>query len=148
MLSRTETAYPIIVDYFKSIEQLKTDGGYNAYASSEITSANFPHQDSGMKNIRAVLVHFDRRVSNEEALDELDKLGLRAATMAELLAFGAKYRDVQRDFPIIALGSARTHRTGLRHVGCLGHAASKRSIGLDWFGSGWSSYCRFLAAPK
>lgn len=42
--------------------------------------------------------------SIEEVLEELSQLHLTPETVLELLAFGRKYPDVQRDFPIVQLG--------------------------------------------
>lgn len=65
-----------------------------------------------------------------------------------LLAYGSKYPDKQRKFPIIALGSSVV-RNGFRFLPCLDAAEQKgqllRRLCLVWEGTQWPSHCRFLA---
>jgi hypothetical protein len=139
--------YSLTIDYTKSVEQMLADGGYD-YKNPDITSHHFRHEATGKVVVVAQLVHFDRFTSTDDALKELSKRGLRPATMAELLAFGSKYPDVQRQFPVVALGSVWANRSGDRYVGSLSGDASGRYVGRDWFGGGWHSRCRFLAVRK
>lgn len=140
-------SFSLVLDYSKSVEQMLADGGYD-YKNSSITDGHFPRKAKGSVTITPELVHFDRFISSDDALKELSKRGLRPATMAELLAFGSKYPDLQRQFPIVALGSVWTVRSGCRGVGYLCGGASGRDVGLCWFDGGWGADCRFLAVRK
>ena len=79
---------------------------------------------------------------------EFEARGLRVATLPELLAFGAKCHEKQREFPIIALGSVWQYRDGRRRMPGLWYAASDRRLDLFWFVYRWYGYCRFLAVRK
>lgn len=54
------------------------------------------------------LVDFGREIINpSEVLAELDNMGLRPATLPELLALGSAEPELQKKGPIVALGSSR-----------------------------------------
>ena len=93
-------------------------------------------------------VHMGRDASTDEVLAEMDRHGLRPALYEELLAFGAKYPDEQRQFPIIALGSVWRGFGGRLRVAYLSRGGSERSLSLYWFGGDWNGFCRFLAVRK
>jgi len=77
-------------------------------------------------------------------------MNLRPATLPELLAFGAKYPDKQKEFPIMALGSVWIDPDGDRRVHSLGWVEGERELHLGWDKPGyvWGDYCRFLAVSK
>lgn len=138
--------YAISVDYAMSVEEMVRLGKCYWF-NKDITTKNFPSKRVGKAEMEVELIHFDRSISSEEALREMEKMGYRAAELHELLAFGAKYPNVQREFPIIALGSVwRWH--GRRYVACLRRDASRRDLGLDHFGNDWDDLCRFAAVRK
>jgi hypothetical protein len=141
------TQYSVTIDYAKSVEQMKSDGQYD-WSNDNINGENFPITGEGVIETMLELVHFDRVVGTSEAEAELDKMGLRPATIEEILAFGAKYPEIQREFPIIALGSSWVSRFGNRFVPDLSRDGSERSLNLDWSGNQWSEICRFLAVRK
>jgi len=142
--------YDITVDYNQTIEQMVAAGSYN-YANRDISSANFGQEVVAKKGVReelkAVLLHLDRVATSQEVLAEMERLGLRPATLAELLALGAKHPELQREFPIIALGSSCTLH-GYRQVAFLWSDVSRRGLYLSSFGGRWTGHCRFLAVSK
>ena len=101
---KTGSSFKVTVDYSKTLEQMIADGKYD-WKNSDIKAKNFPLNGQGTTAVNIELVHFNRNIESDTALAELDKMGLRPATLPELLAFGAKYPDKQREFPIVALGS-------------------------------------------
>jgi hypothetical protein len=111
----TKDGFPVVVNYNRTIEQLVKAGKYD-WSNPDITSKNFPSNKKGNAQVSIQLVHFDRTMTSDEVLKELDKQGLRPATLPELLAFGAKYPDKQREFPIVALGSVWRSRGGDRDL--------------------------------
>lgn len=136
----------VTVNYALTVEEAVAAGHYN-WANDNITSSNFATARTGEHQLKGVLVHFDRVISSEDALAELDKLGLRAGELHELLAVGAQHPDKQRKFPIPALGSEVT-LDGYRGVPFLGGWGGRRELGLYWFGVGWLEVYRFLAFRK
>lgn len=139
--------YPVSINYGLSLEEMIAAGRYD-WKSDDIVTKHFPVKGEGVANVEIQLVHFDRVIESEEAIEELDKMGLRPAKIEELLAFGAKYPKVQREFPIVALGSVWRFAHGLRHVPYLGRSGAGRGLSLGWFEGEWVERCRFAAVSK
>ena len=142
-----ENCYKVPVDYGQTLQQMIANGKYD-YVNSDINASNFPTQGSGQQNVVVELVHFGRDMASEAVLKEFEARGLRAATLPELLAFGATYPEKQREFPIIALGSVWRSRNGVRSVPFLGRLGSRRELNLYWYDDRWYDDCRFAAVRK
>lgn len=144
---KTRTRFTVEVDYTKPIADMVTAGGYN-YANPNITAENFPVTGNGTVECEVILVHFDRNIKSEAAITELEQMGLQPAKIEHLLALGAKHPDLQREFPIICLGSSWVDSDGDRDVPCLDDWGARRSLDLHWFGDVWVGDCRFAAVRK
>ncbi len=138
--------FQITVDYTLDLAAMIAAGKYD-YVNPDIMAGSFPIKGEGKRELTAQLVHFNRVISSDDVEKELSKKGLRPATIEELLAFGATFPEVQRRFPIIALGSVAEVR-GRRSVSALGGDRSGRNLYLYWRVSDWLGLCRFLALPK
>lgn len=145
--AQTGNTYPLSVDYGRDVKDGVRAGRYD-WTDSDITSHNFPTKQKGTAEIEVEFVHFNRYISTDEALRELDRMGYRPAELHELLAFGEKYPEVQREFPIVALGSVWKNRRGVRFVSSLCGSGSTRSLELDWFENDWLVIYRFAAVRK
>ena len=139
--------YPLSVDYGRSMRGVAKAGRYD-WMNPDTISPNFPTKREGTAEVEVELVHFNRGISTDEALGELDRMGYRPAEVHELLAFGEKYPKVQREFPIVALGSVWQDRNGDRSVPCLGRDGSERGLSLDWVEDDWYEVYRFAAVRK
>lgn len=85
------------------------------------------------------LFHFDRYISSEDAIKEMQKEGYRPANVWELL----KYNWNNKNW-VVALGSVAEVR-GVRDVPSLFRDVSERHLHLfDWYGD-WGADDRFLA---
>jgi hypothetical protein len=138
--------FKFVVDYSMTLPQMIAAGRYD-WQNDDITPARFPVNGEGQKELNGQLVHFNRNMGSDDVKKELDAKGLRPATHEELLAFGATYPEMQRQFPIVALGSFAEIGGG-RDVVCLDGDGSGRGLGLVWLGGGWGPGCRFLAVAK
>lgn len=134
------------VDYSLTLEEMIALGQYD-WKNDDITAGRFPVKGKGKKEVVGELVKYESTMSSEAVLADLDKNGLRPATIEELLAFGAAFPELQRKFPIVALGSI-AEVDGGRGMACLGRGDSKRYLRLRWFDRGWFAHCRFLAVRK
>lgn len=139
--------YPITVDYGIKVEQAIKLGKYD-WMNDNITQKNFPTERKGKAEVVVELIHFNRYFSSEEALKELDRMGYRPAELMELLAFGEKYSEVQREFPIVALASVWQNPGGHRSVPCLDGHGSGRGLDLNWLEDDWDGHWRFAAVRK
>ncbi len=139
--------YLVTVNYDLSVKDAIVAGHYD-WKNDDITGKNFPSKRTGTADLEIALVKFDDAMSSEDVLRELDKQGLRAAELPELLAFAEKYSDVQREFPVVALGSVWQDSGGGRDVPYLVRDADRRLLFLNWFVNDWVSDYRFAAVRK
>lgn len=126
-----------------TLADMITAGKYD-WVNSDITEANFPMPSLLVLGSDPKLYHFDRDISSKNAIKEMAKDGYRPATIWDLLDYGAKNPELQRQFPIVALGSVCEVR-GFRVVTYLGRNDSKRNLSLYWIGYDWGRVFRFLA---
>lgn len=144
----TKYTNKLIVDYDQTVESLVKASRHD-YANSDITSKHFSTQRTGQAEIDVHVLHFNRPISSDGAIKEMDKLGLRPAELHELLAFGAQFPDEQRKHLIIALGSFWQFRVDGRGVVCLWGRSDVRSLRLgSWADGDWKSDYRFLAVAS
>lgn len=130
-----------------SLEERIKRGNYD-WTNSDINEGNFPENVSISYNTEYELFHFNRSISSENAIKEIENKGFRPGNLVELLAFGEVYPELQREFPILALGSVWRNSIGLQGIPCLRSDDSKRGLGLNWCDLDWSDHCRFLAIHK
>ena len=145
---KKEGVYSVTVDYGLSLAKMIKAGKYD-YVNSDINAKNFPVARIGkveMKNLE--LVHLNCNASTDEAIQEIGKRGLGLGDLPMLLALGAKYPELQREFPVAALGSSWVNRDGFRRVACLWSDDGNRRLYLDWYGIMWCVHYRFLAVCK
>lgn len=153
-----ERVFKIVVDYSQSLDEMINAGEYD-YVEEFVTEEKFPLPESmiGTKTELNLGLHcFDRQISFGEAILELEKSELRLATLPELLAFGAKYRQEQRRGGyIIAPGFVCQNWFGFKFVPYLGKIdINGRSLGLmasgtrDLSDGSVSEWCQFLVVRR
>ncbi len=143
----TDLAGVVLPDPSKTLGDRIADGGYD-WKNSDITAERFPLKlPAGPRDLS--LVWFQRDMKSEAVEQWADKNGYEVSPIDDLLAVGAhpEHRELQRQFPIIALGSSAV-LDGDRHVSYLYGGDSGRHLYLYWFGGGWGGDCRFLLARK
>lgn len=133
------------LDVRGSIGNLVRLGNYN-WANADISdqhfSADTPH------TVNVIIEYFGKDMNMDGALKALAAKGLRPVTISELLALGAKYPDLQCDFPIVALGSLWYSQPGLSYVAYLGYHEGQRELLLHCTDRDWHVNCRFAAVRK
>ena len=152
LVDKSVAAFSAIVTYIQpNLAELKQKF---SWVNSDYAKADFKPIDRckdvsrDTREVAFEYVHMGRDASTDEVLAEMDRHGLRPALYEELLAFGAKYPDEQRQFPIIALGSVWRDFNGDLCVAYLNRNDSERGLGLDWISDRWGGGCRFLAVRK
>lgn len=128
-------------------EEMVRAGEYN-YANENITTANFPITRRGQRKL--YLVHYKKDMDTKEVEAAVAAMGDKElAKVEDLLAVGAhpKHKELQREFPIICLGSSAV-LGGPRSVPCLSGWHGRRKLILYCYGSRWSDICRFLLVGK
>ncbi len=142
--------YAVTVNYAgnKTIKNLLKEGKYD-WVNSNITDKNFPTDKTGEEENEIHLVHLDRLFDNGDlVIEELDKLGYKPANPAQLLALGIKHPDLQRQFPIAALGQYWLDSSGARYVVYLHRGSGGRYASLRWLEDGWYACWRFAVVRK
>lgn len=140
--------FSVVVNYSKSCREMIAAGNY-VHVDRQINSGNFPISGSGSQEVVLQLVSYKRDLKTANILEDLAAKGLEVAKIEHLLAFGAKYPNVQRRYGIYALGSIWDSGGG-EQVPYLGMAGmeynKKRRLGLSGnIKFGWNSRgCRFL----
>jgi hypothetical protein len=125
----------------KKLKQLIKQNKFD-YVDSDITETNFPDNGRHLKDFK--LFHFNRNISSENVVKEMEKEGYVPANIYELL----EWKDWNDKDSIVALGSVWLHWNGYRSVAYLDSDGSRRRLNLciwdgDWFDDG-----RFLAVRK
>ncbi len=152
--SKPEAAMPEIfhltVDYGKSLAEMIAPGHYD-WTNGDITAKRFPVSGEGLIEFEARYFHFDRNISSEDAIKEIESEDTEnpwiPAKIEHTLSHGATFPEEQRKFPIIGLGSVALVFGG-RHVPYLSLGGAERRLRLIWFGGVWGPFCRFLAVRK
>jgi len=124
-----------------------TVGHYDS-VNTDIIADHFPVKGEGKKETEVVLFHFGKTTTSGQVISEMEKAGCRPAQIEELLALGASQPDLQKQFPIVALGSVWRDSDGHRDVPYLHWGGVGRDLLLRWFGRGWTEDYRFLAVRK
>jgi hypothetical protein len=137
----------VTIDYTRSLEEMVKAGRYD-YANSVITAEHFPTTGEGEVRTELVLVQFHRENDFDQALAEFDKLGLVPARIEHLLALGEKYPELQKQFPIMCLGSVWANTDDRRYIPFLDHLEGDRKVCLSDWSDRWLEHCRFAALRK
>lgn len=157
---KTRDRFPITINYHGlTLEHMIAECGCD-YNNPNITAANFPitpvvvtdadvvESDSKTGKLvveeEVIIVHFNKYISSENAITELAKMGLEPARIEHALAFGKKYPNAQRKYPIVFLGSSCVIY-GNRHVPYLCRHDSLRCLYLNFFDFVWFGSYRFAA---
>lgn len=145
----TITSYgPITVDYGMEFETMIKVGQYGDChgVNLDITAEHFPIVGNGKVRLMPLLVHANRDMEDKDVTRELDRFALRDGAIEELAAFGAKFRSLQCEFPIVARKSTWRYRANglscpyLSNDGVIG-----RFMNLHGRKGGWYRDTRFLA---
>ena len=136
--------FRVVVDYTQTLKQMVSAGNYDL-VNEDITQDHFPIKGSGQEEKEVVLFHFDKVMTSEQAITDMDKAGFRPVLIEEFLALGAQQPELQKKFPIVCLGSVWRNSDGCRLVPFLHWDGARRPLYLPWFEHDWSGYCRFAA---
>lgn len=114
--------------------------------NSDITQERFPIQGDRKIKKELVLFHFNRVIPLDNAITEMEEKGCYPGQPEDLFALGADYPELQKQFPIIALGdrSVWRHPDGTRAFLCLHYSGDARHLTLYLFAHAWAENSRFL----
>lgn len=143
-----QTVVTVCVDYTRTLAQLITDGNYD-WVNRHITDENFPSPiGQGAVRVDLILLEYPASMTSRQVLADMDREGLRPATVWELLSLGVQRKELpENETIIVALGMV-VEVDGPRRVAYLGRSDRARYLRLDWFDSDWGGGCRCAAVRK
>lgn len=126
-------SYHIEVNRDRALATMIEDGRYDFVSCHEnITERHFPIERSGRAETDIEVIRYGRKMRRSHVDEDLGDRGLRSAKIEELLALGAAKPDLQRDFPIAALGTVWHSAPSLAHCPILTQIESKRILTTTW----------------
>lgn len=145
-------AHPLVV------YQMDEDGALDSYRRSSNDAwvlgelelrgnYNTPQEE----NLDVIIMKFNKDIQINEAIDEMDKLGVRPLTYEELVQYGTEYPSQQEEHPLVALGG-RVGWGGRLHVPTLtvepvGRALTTTPVASEYAGV-FNEQFRFLVVRK
>jgi|AntRauTorckE6833_2_1112554.scaffolds.fasta_scaffold28096_2 WD40 repeat protein len=151
-ITQGEEDFLFTVDYSQTLKEMIKAAGFD-WVDEAITQKRFPLPNElfGKKlNLRAKLFHFDDYIGSERAIAKIKKADHRfkLATLAEQLAFAKEYRELQKEFPIISLGSKWKVTRHSSRVTAIDFGPNGRELATSSFEGIWLPSCRFLTVFK
>ncbi len=107
-------------------------GEYDA-VHPKFTIENFPHDQTESETRELHVVAFGVEMRLEEVFTQLEKRELRPATLVELLSIGAEQPNLQRNHPILALGSYCRGLSSSPDYPVLEEIEGQRTLNLRWY---------------
>lgn len=147
---RVRNTFRLVVDYGLSLAQMIAAGKYD-WVNSDITAEHFPVSGQGKQAVEVELWRLNKYFKNgDEVIAELERVkpDYRPATLPELLALGAAQPELQKQFPIVALGSIWPRAVSDRRFVCLFQDDALRGLGLGWLGGIFYDPWRFAVVRK
>ncbi|MEK7652995.1 MAG: hypothetical protein AAB358_00715 [Patescibacteria group bacterium] len=140
--------FNLVIDRTQPLADMIKLGKYD-WVNSDIMAEHFPITGTGKQEAAVELLHFNRDFDNgDDVLAEIDKLGYCPAKIEELLALGVAQPELQRQFPIAALGSIWRRADGVRIFVCLSRHDAKRGLRFYWVEFGFDDGWRFAVVRK
>lgn len=148
-MKNAEFSDPFMVTVIYNFKEMIEAGKYD-WLHDELSEEHYPVEPREPEEVELHLVHFGHDMTTDGVMEELDKRGMRIATLPELCALGTAKPEWQRDFPIVALGSEWQDPGDLVCIPFLVGVDGRRYLDLDWVDSDgrWSVNYRFVAASK
>ncbi len=142
--------FTVVADYSRSLEDLIVAGSYD-YVNPEIAKVSFQPfegERGRKKKFFKLYYFFGEDLQFDDAIGEMKKDGSRPAIHQELLVLGETYPEIQRQFPIIALGTICFNCDGYRCVVELWGDSEKRGLDLVWYDGDWRGHYYFLGVLR
>lgn len=145
---RIVSSHTVPVDRKRTVEKMVELGKYD-WKDGDINQKHFPHDcKAGRTDTEIHLVGFPQGMESYDAVAGMDAMGIRPADNAELLSLGIAFPDLQREAPIVQLGSSWVDPGGDRYVSILRGGGGGRHLRLLVWRGRWGSRCRFAGVRK
>jgi len=137
--------FVLTVDYGRPLEDSIKAGGYDTVEDG-INDYIFPRTDDEWGKVERTFkfYDYDSELTDEEIIRDINQNGYNPATVREFLRFGEANPEIQKHFPIIALGSISRKGGKVATYS----DSNKRRLVIDSSNPRNSNQCRFLAVKK
>jgi hypothetical protein len=129
----------------RSFSEAIAAGDYRVAVLPDVSEQNFPSNGVVQQELTIVLICFNCLIITREILEQLRERGLEPITVETLLAIGEQKPDLQREFPIVALGSTWEFSPTITKALVLNVNQDKRVIETCSTGWRWPVDYRFAA---
>jgi hypothetical protein len=133
--------YRLLVDYDLAMETMIRLGKYD-WVNGVFTEELYPTTHSGNIRKQLRILRTDRDCSTRDVLAQMRGRHTTPASIFELLAFAEMCPEVQREFPVVALGlPSRTKHPAVPYIT---GSESNRGLGCCSLAGNWAGRYHFL----
>jgi hypothetical protein len=130
------------VNYGISLSDMIYAGKYD-WVDENITEEHFAVHAIGHTIHQVAIVHYGQDLRSKDVSDHAIMQGFRPSNLKVLLAIGAQCPELQREFPIIGLGTVWAPYNQLGLVPFLIQHVTRRDVSLATYNFLWHKECRF-----
>jgi len=130
----------------EAIEAYRKSGG-ETYIWAELEK-NMPYTTPKAEKLDVILLGFGKSVTSDEALAEMERLGVRPLTYEELIQYGIVNPEAQKKNPHVALGSKHSLGGNPRAPVLVVVGVDERDLDASPWGNDWGEGCRFPVVRK
>ncbi len=145
-LGRFGRRFDLKVNYDLWVDRLVAANRFD-WKNDNVSSAHFPAERKGVREVTVDLYEFDRTVTGEEAAAQIAADGYINEDVSSLLTFGKEYPIEQLRRPIVAFGS-RWQDSSDWNVAYLDGDGDRRDLSLGSLRDDFGPDCRFLVSSK
>ncbi|MCX6785091.1 MAG: hypothetical protein NTV81_04155 [Candidatus Komeilibacteria bacterium] len=145
----TTTSYKVVVDYSESMDRMIAKGSYEG-VHPWITRKHFPIIGSGREEAEVFFfVLADTEVFDlNQIRRDIDSAGCFPVNLAVLLALGATYQQLQKQFYIFSIAQSWEVADGMQAVVALSFGEIGRNLDCDVHDGSWMDNRRIAVIRK
>ena len=137
--------FPVKVDYGRPLEKAIFSAGLD-YVDATINEENFALGQAGKMSANVRFVRSDSLMTAQNVLTVIEEADMKPVDITTLVALSEQHPELQRQFPIVGLGSIWS--SNIDRVPVLWGGPNGRSLFLLWTEYYWVPSFRFAAIPN
>ena len=146
IVSWSHSVFDVVMNYASLSSDLIAVGRHNV-VDEEIRHRNFPLVGRGVKTIRVRLYSFSKVISGPAVLGYFKARNIRAAKSEELFAFTAQHPEMEKAYPLVALGNPWRVEDDTVRVTCAMEVDGVRRLETILLEHKFDPIYRFLGVP-
>lgn len=129
----------------QALYEYRNSGGMTAVWDE--LEENMPYTTPKAETLDVMMMNFNKEIGADEALTEMDKLGVRPLTYEEFIQYGIAHPSHQEQKYLLGLGTKHILPLGGLRIPLLYFRGNKRRLSADGWGHVWDDY-RFPVVRK